>query len=477
MVNPLLNPDVAPPPDDEPNDTTEKKKFVADAHYDLFYVPEAVAELDFDGLTDDEKNLILRIKDMREGMVKYDQATFQNTITKLREALFKGFKTEIATQYGTEDNITYNAMELNVNRFGFDKTVAEVIDLNLAFKETKTFNEFKKRAATIIGKYNRVYLKTEYDTAVSVAQNAAAWNRFKADEKLYPYLKYQTAGDSRVRPEHAALDGRIFRISKHKEWDGIYPPNGYNCRCEMIQLSYDEATSKTNRDYLMTGEQAKESLGETWDKMERSGFAVNRGETHIVFDLNKTYLGSLPDDDVKEKLGGEILKLKDIDYKIMQYPAYDKMDKTNMPQLARDKFATPEQILKKFDDEHRELPLLYNRTTKKTQNEKALVYTDYAGRSLGISKDVLSKHLQGDYINEVKERHHIFISIKDVLETPDEVWMLYSEGAPNYTYIKFYKDEMMAVPVEVDGRLKIKSWYKVTKEDSEVRKGVPIYKK
>jgi|GEM_PF-3143858 len=36
---------------------------------------------------------------------------------------------------------------------------------------------------------------------------------------------------------------------------------------------------------------------------------------------------------------------------------------------------------------------------------------------------------------------------------------------------------MMPVPVEVDGRLNIKSWYKLDKDEGNVRKGILIYKK
>lgn len=36
---------------------------------------------------------------------------------------------------------------------------------------------------------------------------------------------------------------------------------------------------------------------------------------------------------------------------------------------------------------------------------------------------------------------------------------------------------MMPVPVEVDGRLNIKSWYKLDKDKGNVRKGILIYKK
>jgi uncharacterized protein with gpF-like domain len=45
-----------------------------------------------------------------------------------------------------------------------------------------------------------------------------------------PYWMYRTAGDDRVRPAHAALDGFAAKASD-VVWHRLYPPCGYNCRC------------------------------------------------------------------------------------------------------------------------------------------------------------------------------------------------------------------------------------------------------
>ena len=464
MVNPLMNPNSEPPPDDEeePDDAPEKKKSVAEAHYDLFYVPEAVAELDFDGLTDDEKNLILRIKDMREGTVKYDQTTFLNTVSKLREALFKSINSSTAVEYGSPDNVARTMMEVNIHRFGFDKTIAQVMELNLALNESSGFNDFRKRAAQICENYNRNYLRTEYDTAISVGQNASAWNRFKKEQNLYPYLKYQTAGDSRVRPKHAALDGKVFRIDD-TSWRAIYPPNGYNCRCEMIQLSRDEVTPADEMD----GEQAKAALGEEWSKMVKSGFASNRGETNEVFDLNKTYLAHIADKDMEKRLGEKAIEMSDIDYKYLGYPSYSDMDKTNLSKISRDTLTSPEQMLKDFDH-----------TAKEINGKPTLVLPDYAGRTVGITRDNFQHHMTIEKHIE-QERDKLFTNVKDILQHPDEVWMTEVENTTRYHYIRFYKDGIMAIQCDVNNTTTINTWYKLydTKLEGRYRKGILVYKK
>lgn len=45
-----------------------------------------------------------------------------------------------------------------------------------------------------------------------------------------PYWTYRTAGDDRVRPAHAALDGFTAK-NDDPVWGRLYPPCGFNCRC------------------------------------------------------------------------------------------------------------------------------------------------------------------------------------------------------------------------------------------------------
>ncbi|OQX12819.1 MAG: hypothetical protein BWK73_13975 [Thiothrix lacustris] len=52
----------------------------------------------------------------------------------------------------------------------------------------------------------------------------------------HPYWQYIAIKDSRTRPSHAALNGRVFR-REDPAFDSLYPPNGWNCRCRTRPLS------------------------------------------------------------------------------------------------------------------------------------------------------------------------------------------------------------------------------------------------
>jgi uncharacterized protein with gpF-like domain len=60
-----------------------------------------------------------------------------------------------------------------------------------------------------------------------------------------PYWQYRTAGDGRVRPAHAALDG-FTALQSDFVWGRIYPPCGFNCRCTVIPILASEAPEGSN---------------------------------------------------------------------------------------------------------------------------------------------------------------------------------------------------------------------------------------
>ncbi len=98
----------------------------------------------------------------------------------------------------------------------------------------KTFEHFFNDVRNIDETYNRNYLRAEYNFVQQAAQMAARWEQFAEDGDRY-YLQYRTAGDDRVRPEHAALD-RITLPIDDPFWESYYPPNGWNCRCTVVQV-------------------------------------------------------------------------------------------------------------------------------------------------------------------------------------------------------------------------------------------------
>ena len=83
-------------------------------------------------------------------------------------------------------------------------------------------------------------LQTIYRTNMASAYAAGQWDSIVDQADLAPYLLYDAVMDERTRPQHAAWNGTMLPIT-HDWWKTHYPPNGWNCRCTVIQLSADEA--------------------------------------------------------------------------------------------------------------------------------------------------------------------------------------------------------------------------------------------
>lgn len=87
---------------------------------------------------------------------------------------------------------------------------------------------------------NSFTLENIFRTEIQKSYSAGRWaanQRPEIDEILVAY-KYVTVGDARVRPEHAALDGVVLP-KDDPAWDFLFPPNGFSCRCQAIEVFDD----------------------------------------------------------------------------------------------------------------------------------------------------------------------------------------------------------------------------------------------
>lgn len=120
--------------------------------------------------------------------------------------------------------------------------------------ERKTFERFLNDVKKIDNTYNRNYLHAEYNHAQASAEMAAKWEDFQEDGDDFN-LQYRTAGDDKVRPEHAALHGVTLPMSD-PFWDEYYPPNGWNCRCTVVQVLKDKYPTTDRAEAYQRGREA-----------------------------------------------------------------------------------------------------------------------------------------------------------------------------------------------------------------------------
>lgn len=94
---------------------------------------------------------------------------------------------------------------------------------------------FDKRFAANLGTIEMLYERFELEA------ERREWEEYKrmtepGVKELRPYWQYDAVNDSKTRPSHLAMDGRVF-MADDPIWDTWFPPNGFKCRCTVKTLS------------------------------------------------------------------------------------------------------------------------------------------------------------------------------------------------------------------------------------------------
>lgn len=150
--------------------------------------------------------------------------------------------------------------------------------LDKALEEGKTFQSFQKELKPTLqkkgwwgeqivvdskGNAEKVQLGSMYrlKTIYSVnMQTAYMTGRYKTqmdNTDNRPYWEYVAVMDSRTRPEHAMLNGLVYRYDD-PFWRSFYPPNGWRCRCRVNALSERNVKQKRVTPYNSNGNLSQE---------------------------------------------------------------------------------------------------------------------------------------------------------------------------------------------------------------------------
>ena len=188
-------------------------------------------------------------RDRYEGKVQRGQlsnAYIRKTYEELNGGLASGFGTEnmrVNKQTGT---IAPEVLQMQRNLFKFSGAknfvMAEDINRILTSEKGKSWGSFWAEVQKLNPKYNKNYLQAEWQTAKQAGYHAAAWQEYQRSKDLYPNLKYKTQGDNKVRDEHRLLEGYIAPIDSDF-WKTYYPPNGWRCRCCVVQTAEEPTAS------------------------------------------------------------------------------------------------------------------------------------------------------------------------------------------------------------------------------------------
>ncbi|BDD11663.1 hypothetical protein FUAX_40950 (plasmid) [Fulvitalea axinellae] len=152
------------------------------------------------------------------------------TFDRLNEAVSEGLAQagydladEAFEQALSDNNAVFSAFKAHQQQ---KELVALLRDQN---GKLKSFSAFKRDTADIIGKYNKEWLRTEYNTAVSRARSAAQWKGFQARKKTN--LRWTPSRSAFPEAVHKSFWNTVLPMDD-AFWKNHFPGNRWNCKCD-----------------------------------------------------------------------------------------------------------------------------------------------------------------------------------------------------------------------------------------------------
>lgn len=175
--------------------------------------------------------------------IKYNRSRgaygYVSTEDAAKIAAFYGSKAiKIAANLNEEANKTIRKVILNGLKNGSsEKQVTR--NLQLAFNRLGITGQSRYSIARIA--------RTQTQLAFAAGKYSIE-QRPEVASALWGYT-YFTVGDDKVRPEHELIDG-VSLPKGSSFWDTNYPPNGWNCRCQVIAEFEEQKIVRPPKEYL-----------------------------------------------------------------------------------------------------------------------------------------------------------------------------------------------------------------------------------
>ncbi len=269
-------------------------------------------------------------------------------------------------------------------------------------------------------------LRTIFDTNLRTAYSAGRWERIQRTKKTFPYLRYVGILDSNIRPQHRGWHDTVLPAD-HEFWEKHYPPNGWNCRCTVQQLS--------ERD------------------LERRGLKVGPDPR-------------MPERTVLNKRTGELRKVPvGVDPSFDYNPGIERMkalipppiDKPLQVAFAGDPATVPMPSPRAFPSTVWPDGLKEEEYVKRFMGEfggklsETIPFIDKAGEQILIS-DALFRDAKGKMKVTKRMRHRWLGLLAQTIKDPDEIWHVWQEYPKGrWTLTRRYMARWMVGPSSSPG--------------------------
>ncbi len=270
------------------------------------------------------------------------------TAKTYRKAVDEGFG---RVEFGHPDYDFVQALKTNTDVLAAFKTHRQQNDIaSLMLDENgklKPFDRFRQDVEGVIGKYNRNWLRTEYNTAVIRARHAARWKDFERDADLFPNLKWlESTSPNPDKVVHIRFWNRIWAMVD-PFWKSHYPGDRWNCKCGITNT--DEPV--TNNDDLSDDQVFKTERPD-------AGIDSNPGISGEIFTrshpyVKEAYKGA---DEAVKKLGKKLKVQKERRKEIAKQAAALKEETLTHPEFSREIQVTGKSIKEWLNQPHEHYP-------------------------------------------------------------------------------------------------------------------------
>jgi SPP1 gp7 family putative phage head morphogenesis protein len=241
----------------------------------------------------------------------------------------------------------------------------------------KPFERFLNDVRKIDETYNANYLHAEYNFVQASAEMAAKWEQYSEDGDRY-LLQYRTAHDDKVRPEHAALD-RITLPMGDPFWESYYPPNGWNCRCTVVQVRRGKYEETPHNEAMSRGE-------EVLNGEKLSIFRFNSGKQGKTMpDYNPYTIKRCNDCDVAKGGGIKLNFVPENELCAACRLIHQQQAQRNNQRLQRDEFNNVRQLAVDWANNNLHETIINGSRCKRT-----IMQTD-DGHSIGVGKQFFTE--------------------------------------------------------------------------------------
>lgn len=105
----------------------------------------------------------------------------------------------------------------------------------------KSFAQWRKEAEPIANHHNKVWLRTEYDTAVKRAKQAQQWKQFEQERDVLPNLRWVPSTAATPGADHMIFWDTVLPIDD-PFWSSHKPGDRWGCQCS-IEATDDPETN------------------------------------------------------------------------------------------------------------------------------------------------------------------------------------------------------------------------------------------